>query len=299
MKRVKYLMTILISVIIIFTSLLSCEKKNTDVQVVPGLFYKIEKDGSYIYIGGSIHYGKQIRFIDAVENAYKESECVGVEINIQDSALATQVNKEATYDEGDDLYSHISEETKDKLEKILKEFNLDIKDYKQNKLWVITGSIIAMETAVKAGFNAGLGIENIFIGKAKADKKPIISLENVDIQIKAATAGGDDYQLELLNNYKGLDKGIVETEELYNAVINGDKEYIEKVNSPENFTSDKAKEWYDFAILDRNKSMVTKIEKLLSENKKYFIVVGAAHLVGENGIIKALEDRGYTVTKLE
>ena len=38
--------------------------------------------------------------------------------------------------------------------------------------------------------------------------------------------------------------------------------------------------------------MAKKIEKLFEENKKYFIVVGAGHLIGKDGIIDLLQKTG-------
>ena len=39
---------------------------------------------------------------------------------------------------------------------------------------------------------------------------------------------------------------------------------------------------------ERNKQMATKIEDLLRTEKTYFVVVGAGHLVGKNGLLQLL-----------
>ncbi|MCK5393893.1 MAG: TraB/GumN family protein, partial [Candidatus Omnitrophica bacterium] len=41
-----------------------------------------------------------------------------------------------------------------------------------------------------------------------------------------------------------------------------------------------------------------KIDGFLKDDAIYFIVVGAAHLVGEKGIISILEKKGYSVIQL-
>ena len=48
-------------------------------------------------------------------------------------------------------------------------------------------------------------------------------------------------------------------------------------------------------IDDRNRRWLPQIEGLLSRGENALIVVGAAHLVGKNGIIELLKDRGYSV----
>jgi uncharacterized protein YbaP (TraB family) len=51
------------------------------------------------------------------------------------------------------------------------------------------------------------------------------------------------------------------------------------------------------AILDdRNKDWVPKIEKMLKEKRTFFITVGAAHLVGPDGVPSLLRQDGYHVT---
>jgi hypothetical protein len=40
---------------------------------------------------------------------------------------------------------------------------------------------------------------------------------------------------------------------------------------------------------------VKKIEDMLKGKEKVFVVVGAAHLIGEKGILKTLEKKGYKV----
>jgi len=54
------------------------------------------------------------------------------------------------------------------------------------------------------------------------------------------------------------------------------------------------KEFMEKLLNERNKIMV---ERMIPEikNKSTFVAVGAAHLFGDDGIVKMLQDRGYTV----
>ncbi|ERK29038.1 TraB/GumN family protein [Clostridium intestinale] len=297
MRKLKSVFITLLSVIILTASLVSCESKKNDIPTVQGLFYKVEKDGNYLYLGGSVHVGKEVKFIDSVEKAYKESDGLGVEINIQDKKLSEALNKEMMYPEGDNLLNHITPETKDKIEKIVSELGLKL-DYKQYKLWALQ-SVITNAIANKAELSAYNGIDYKFITKATVDKKPVISLENVDIQLKAINAGGDELQSEVINNLPEIEEQQKALGEMYEAVINGDIPKIEKYTSTINSGSELSRESYNYMAVERNKNMISKIEGFISENKKYFIVVGAGHIVGEDGIIRALEDKGYAVTRLE
>ena len=152
MRKLKFLFITLLSVIILTASLVGCEGKKNDVPRVKGLFYKVEKDGNYLYLGGSVHVGKEVKFIDSVEKAYKESIGLGVEVDMQNSKVSETINKESMYPEGDNLLNHI----------------------------------------------------------------------------KALTVGGDEYQIELFNNYPSIEEQQKLLLELYEAVINGDIPQIEK-----------------------------------------------------------------------
>jgi hypothetical protein len=51
-------------------------------------------------------------------------------------------------------------------------------------------------------------------------------------------------------------------------------------------------------IEDRNTDWIPKLEKLF-EQDKVFVAVGAAHLMGEHGVIAQLKQRGYEITRIE
>jgi uncharacterized protein YbaP (TraB family) len=44
--------------------------------------------------------------------------------------------------------------------------------------------------------------------------------------------------------------------------------------------------------------MTEKVEGYLKTSKNYFVVAGGAHMVGEEGIVSLLRNRGYTVEQL-
>jgi len=55
---------------------------------------------------------------------------------------------------------------------------------------------------------------------------------------------------------------------------------------------------YQRLLVDRNKDWLPKIEALSSRKGRSFVVVGAAHLVGTDGLISMLRARGYTVEQM-
>jgi hypothetical protein len=45
--------------------------------------------------------------------------------------------------------------------------------------------------------------------------------------------------------------------------------------------------------VDRNRRWLTQIETLIAQGDDAMVVVGAAHLVGQDGVIAMLKTRGY------
>jgi len=49
---------------------------------------------------------------------------------------------------------------------------------------------------------------------------------------------------------------------------------------------------------DRNVTMAAKVDEYLKGKDPVFVVVGAAHIVGDKGIAKLLRDKGYKVEQV-
>jgi hypothetical protein len=88
---------------------------------------------------------------------------------------------------------------------------------------------------------------------------------------------------------------IPEMEELYIRWRAGDVEYVEHMmlegfeEFPDVFTR---------MVGDRNRAWVPQIEELLAGDRDAMVVVGSAHLVGDEGVIELLRKKGYAIERL-
>ena len=57
-------------------------------------------------------------------------------------------------------------------------------------------------------------------------------------------------------------------------------------------------ELHNAILVDRNKSWVAPIIDLLDDRDDYLVIVGAAHLVGANGVPDLLSKRGVRIRQL-
>jgi hypothetical protein len=51
-------------------------------------------------------------------------------------------------------------------------------------------------------------------------------------------------------------------------------------------------------IVDRNRRWLPEIERMIEQGESTLVVVGAAHLVGKEGVIELLKARGYTLEQM-
>ena len=55
---------------------------------------------------------------------------------------------------------------------------------------------------------------------------------------------------------------------------------------------------YQVILVQRNRSWIPKLEALSASGKRYFVVVGALHLIGTDGVLTLLEKDGYKIEQL-
>ena len=85
---------------------------------------------------------------------------------------------------------------------------------------------------------------------------------------------------------------------LFNAWESGDTILLESLAFDDISETPVFAPYYERVYTDRNYNMAEKIEGLMLDDQVYFIVIGAAHLVGEEGLLSILEERGYEVNQL-
>jgi uncharacterized protein YbaP (TraB family) len=55
---------------------------------------------------------------------------------------------------------------------------------------------------------------------------------------------------------------------------------------------------YQRLLVDRNRAWLPKLDALFTRSGRAFVVVGAAHLVGPDGLLAMFRARGYQVAQL-
>ena len=129
----------------------------------------------------------------------------------------------------------------------------------------------------------------------KANHKTIIGLETVEDQAVVLFGSSLQRQKELLLKSIGdEEKNKKESRKLYEDYIRQDLTSLEKT-----FTklADYTKEEFEAILKSRNAKWMSQLPNLM-QNGSLFIAVGAGHLVGEDGLIRALQAKGFSVKPL-
>jgi uncharacterized protein YbaP (TraB family) len=158
-------------------------------------------------------------------------------------------------------------------------------------------TLVSLES-LKLGFDPNYGIDKYFISKAEGKKK-ILELESLDYQIDLLSNLSDkDQELFLIYTLKDLNIMEQELDKLTQAWTTGDTKGMETILTRSVSEDKRLSSIFEKLIYERNRKMVSKIEDFLRTKEVYFVIVGAGHLVGNQGIIEILKGKGYLVEQL-
>jgi len=170
-----------------------------------------------------------------------------------------------------------------------------VEPLKRFKPWMLALTLLSLEW-LKAGFDPDLGLDKHFYDRARAEGKAVQGLETLDFQISRFDGMTPNEQDRLLaQTLKELDTQRTAVTTLANAWKAGDSSTVERI-----VLQDVRQEpqMYQRLLVDRNRNWLPKIEALFARRGRAFVVVGAAHLVGTDGLISMLRARGYTVEQM-
>lgn len=278
------------------------------------LLYEVTKEGTdnKIYLFGSIHAADSRAYPmqDKIIEAFNNSNYLAVEVDIV--ALEKNLTKQFELipillcEQNKTLQDYMHNDTYQMLIEYMKENKIYDRGYEAFKPAMIY-SLLSNEVVTKSKLNTKLGIDEHFLKEAKKANKTILELESAEFQF-TMLANLDNDLMDFMIKYFILneDEEVKELTNLYEAWINGDLEkiidFIEEIDNENNIDVSEYKnleslmeEYNNEMINKRNSKMLENIDNYFKENKNTFVVVGAAHIVGEEGVTNKLKELGYSV----
>ena len=275
--------------------------QNSLSQPKKSFLWKVQLKTNTVFVLGSIHYLKKEMYPldEKIEKAFDQADIFVVEANIDDTGkVDTQkLVESALYLDDETLEKHVSTQTYGLVKKELERLAVPLELIGKQKPWFLSLTLASLEI-VKLGFDPNYGIDRYFLSKAEGKKK-ILEMESFDYQINLFCQLTEKEQ-ELLLLYTLKDIKVLEQEldKLVQAWTSGDTKGMESIITKSVSEDKRLSPIYDKFIYERNKNMASKIEDYLKTKETYFVIVGAGHLVGNQGIIEILKGKGFLIEQL-
>jgi uncharacterized protein len=259
----------------------------------------VSSDDSKVYLGGTVHL---LRASDyplpaQYDRAYADADRLYFETDIGEmSALSTQARmmQQLMYQDQRTLQSVLNAEAYQALADYMQTSGLPLAMVQKFKPGLLISTLTVLEMQ-KMGFTP-IGVDSHFHSRAVTDGKPVGQLESVDDQIGFLAAMGEGKESEfIMVSLQDLAK-VDLLEQMIAAWRQGDEETLETM-----FVTDMktlSPELYQQLLVQRNRNWLPLIEEMFTSGETELVLVGAAHLVGDEGLIALLAERGYTVSRL-
>ena len=253
-----------------------------------------------LYLAGSCHV---LRAADyplppEFDRAYRQASRVTLEVSLaemQQPEIAAKLNSCAVYTNGTTLQMNLSAKAYARVQAFCRQRDYPLDRLQSSRPWSMAMTLLLMEMQ-RLNIQPTNGVDCLFDARAHADGKPVEGLETVDDQIGFLTLidkGLDDDQV--IQTMAELEKLETSLSGLVAAWRAGDEKTLQALAHDEFSDSPKL---YQALIVDRNRKWIGRIESYLKGPERVMVIVGAAHLVGDDGVVALLRKKGYTVRKL-
>lgn len=270
------------------------------VAIADSSVWKVQSDDSVLYLGGTCHVLREIDYPlpEEFQKAYDASVTLVFETDIKalsDPNTQQILISKGMLSDGQTLEHVLSPKVYQALSTYCDQVGLPATSLGRFKPSMVMLTLMAVEFQ-KIGVTQN-GVDLHFFQKAVTDEKTTLGLEPVEQHINMVLTMGegdeDGFVMHTLEDLKGAGQII---EGLIKAWRGGDENTMNKM-----LVEDLKKEYptlYQSLLVDRNLDWLPKIEQYLESEDVELILVGAAHLAGQDGILESLRDRGYEVEKL-
>ena len=255
-----------------------------------------------VFLMGSMHIGRADFYPlpEAIQAAFAQSNALAVEADVSDPQAALIAMEKGVYGKGDSLQQHLSADTVKRLQALLPRYGLNWELLTNLRPFMLYSTLVVAE-GMRLGYDPQAGVDLHFLQKARERKLPIVELESIRFQMDMMNAFSDAEMDALLRQtIRQIERDTMgdELNKMAAAWREGDAPGILRIVEASFADDAKTRD----AIMEkintrRNRAMTDKIEGFLKSDKTYFVVVGALHLVGDEGIVNRLRQKNYKIVQ--
>jgi uncharacterized protein YbaP (TraB family) len=267
------------------------------------LFWKATSTTGTVYLLGSVHMAtpEPYPLPEPIEQAFAGADFLAVEANVlaaagEPAALMRTIQEQGYNPDGTTLRDVLPRAVYAAFTDACAEYGIDPVSFEPMKPWLAAVNF-EQTVLMRSGYDPGSGIDMHFL-TAASGHKDILELESVDFQFGLFADLDRDLQAELLRQTLAESRQIKEdTARLLEYWRQGDGEKLAAYATASFDRTDPGSALlYRRLITDRNRTIAAKIEGYLRTPQTYFVVVGAGHLLGPDGIVELLRKKGFRLT---
>lgn len=259
------------------------------------LLWRISDGKNSAFVLGSIHYLRKENYplSKAILDALEASNTLVLEIDLNADGGTVQraILAKAAYADGSTLAQNVAPETYQLATQRATELGLDMRILQPMKAWFVALNLVAIKLQ-SLGVDASAGVDRYLAARAKAAGKPTRGLETLEFQIGLLDQlSKTDQELMLRETVRELDLLDKNFDDIVQSWKRGDAEALTALLLA---GMKEYPEIYQKVIVERNRRWVPEIEKFVQQGG-VMVTVGAAHLLGPDGVIEILKAKGYSV----
>jgi uncharacterized protein YbaP (TraB family) len=263
--------------------------------------WTVEKNGNTIFLGGTIHLLTESDYPlpDAYEKAYAGSVEVVLETDmqkLQSPEFQATMMRELSYTDGRNLQQVVNKNTYRALEQFFTTRGIPMANIIGFKPGMVS-TMITMVELRQLGLT-GTGVDAYFSTKSINDQKKLGQLETVETQLAfIANMGAGQADEMLIYTLADIERLPTLMQSIKDAWRQGNMTRLGEVGIGP--FKNEFPAIYQALLVDRNNAWMPQIEAMLKTRVIEFVLVGALHLAGDDGLLAQLTARGYKVQQLQ
>lgn len=265
-----------------------------------GLVYQVDGPNGRFYLAGSMHllHAERAELPTPLERAYRDSASIVMEIDTDDDDAAragTRLLAAAQLAPEASLPALLGAARWSAVQVALAEAGFDAERASRFEPWGLA-LLLTQAGFARQGYSPAAGVEQQLTERARRDGKPISGLETAEMQIAMLDGLDMNVQRQMLDltleELQELPQMIDELDAAWRA---GDLPRLEALllegyrQMPELYTA---------LLVERNRRWVSQIHAWPPTSPPRLVLVGALHLVGEQGVPALLQRAGYKTRRL-
>jgi uncharacterized protein YbaP (TraB family) len=263
--------------------------------------WEIQGTENRIRLLGSIHFLRSQDFPlpKAITDAYHEADVVVMELDLSalDPFEIQQIIQRLSIDpRGRNLEALMGARAYQQAHELAAKLDIDLGTFMPYEPWFAALQITQLRL-MQLGFDGSNGVDAYFTRQAVQDRKKIRGLETLEFQLDSMDSLPPKAQKEFL--LQTLEDA-ADAEETMDAVVKAWKAGdTVKLETELMVGLDAQPELYERILVQRNKNWASSILALIDDSQDYLIIVGTLHLVGDDSLLRMIEDAGYAMQQVK